>query len=202
MSRGYQYSSPQIKNEFKKMRDRLYRRARRGGYSDAYDELKNELKNIDYIDEDVLDYLESAFDQIVDVNKVNPMKYNDAMFDKVNTYINDMIEQNRSYPLLIDNLLLCQSRFLTFVNQIGKYAFTSFMNESPEFMDYIEKIYEIYMQYLQGDITYEEFESQVNAILYMLEGLYNAYPHSEEYEQYKQWEKDMSNEFNIDFDSL
>lgn len=196
----YQYSSDNVREEFRKLRDRLYHEARRGAYSGAYDMLKEELKNIDYIDEDVLDYLETFFKQNMDVNKVNPVKYNDVMVNRLMDYINDLIAENQSYPNLVRKLIECENMLSGFINEIGKYAFSDFMDNHTDVMDYIEKIYEIYMGYLAGDITYEEFESQVNAILYTLESLYGEYAQSEQYEEYKKWEKELYTTFRNDFD--
>lgn len=204
MARRYKYESEEIKQDYKLLRDRLYHASRRGGdiEREAYKAVKRALDDINYIDRSVLDDIEDIYESTININNVDPYKYDESM---ANMVYDKLYELYGSTYYEFDKRSLAEvlGRFDSFIGEIGRKAFSDFIDQHPEILHEMEVIAAIYKNYVEnlhrnGDknVDYEYLEMTLNAALNFIENLYSGYMSSEAYEEYKNWEAQISGVFN------
>lgn len=199
------YASEQIKKEYRLLRDRLYHQAQRnaGKYTSkqAYNVVKEFMADITEVNEDVLEAMQAVYNSVLDVNNVDPYKYDESMYETVMDMIGEMfigaVEGG------FENYVARQvkDKIDNFVNSIGTKAFSDFIDNNPDVLHQIEVIASIYENAMaeadNGErrfdrSLYEYMEGQLNAALSAIDYMFNSYLNSEAYQEYKTWEAQVS----------
>lgn len=202
------YESEEIKQEYRRLRDRLYhagqRQQRKYTSKEAYSAVKEYLSDITEVTQETLDVMQSIYNSVLDVNNVDPSRYDIAMYQTVRDMIDEMMafgEQGSFEQYMYRQL---NDMINSFVNSIGTKAFSDFIDNNPDVLHQIEVISVIYEKAMEEvdsgereykrDI-YDHMEGQLNAALSAIEYLFNSYLNSEAYTEYKAWEAAMSAQF-------